>query len=211
MTTPVNIETETAADVAAALTPPLKQPSFVDARFDPTKLRLPQHFAAGAVEKFITTIPIRKPDRFTFIRVHSDEAYHLSTLVLDLKEDRETYLVDESLRDGLAADLVPKILFPTITRQGVLFLWPVRLPDESGKHDAWNRSALEAAQLAMSSWVRVSSNLPLGAYDTIFPTADIPEPVWPDLDLQQMLAIAFKHYFIDSLDHPRLRAIRGER
>jgi hypothetical protein len=110
----------------------------------------------------------------------------------------------------LATDLVAKIIFPAITRQGVLFLWPVRLPDESGKLDNWNRSALEAAQLAMAGWVRVSSNLPLGGYDVIRPKADFPDPVWPDLDLQQMLAIAFKHFFIDSLEHPRLRAIRGE-
>jgi hypothetical protein len=209
MTTPVNIETLTAADVAATLTPP-KASNVGDARFDLAKLRLPQHFSAGAVEKFITTIPIRKPDRFTFIRVHPDEAYHLPTLMFDLKEERETYLVDESLRDDLATDLVAKIIFPVITRQGVLFLWPVRLPDESGKLDNWNRSALEAAQLAMAGWVRVSSNLPLGGYDVIRPKADFPDPVWPGLDLQQMLAIAFKHFFIDSLEHPRLRAIRGE-
>ena len=118
--------------------------------------------------------------------------------------------MDESLRDDLATDLVAKIIFPVITRQGVLFLWPVRLPDESGKLDNWNRSALEAAQLAMAGWVRVSSNQPLGGYDVIRPKADFPDPVWPDLDLQQMLAIAFKHFFIDSLEHPRLRAIRGE-
>jgi hypothetical protein len=134
----------------------------------------------------------------------------LSTLVLGLKEDRETYVVHASLHHELATDLVPKIIFPAITRQGVLFMWPVRLPDESGKHDAWNRSALEAAHLAMTGWVRVASNLPLGAYDVFQPKVNLPEPKWPDLDLQQMLAIAFNHYFIDSLDHPRLRAIRGE-
>src|ERR1035437_11152113 len=84
MTPPVNIETVTAADVAATLTPP-KAPSVGDARFDLAKLRLPPHFNAGAVEKFITTIPIPKPDRFTFIRVHPDEAYHLPTLMFDLR------------------------------------------------------------------------------------------------------------------------------
>jgi hypothetical protein len=126
MTTPINIETVTAADVAATMTPP-KARNVSDARIDLAKLRLPQHFTAGAVEKFITTIPIRKPDRFTFIRVHPDETYHFPTLMFDLKEERETYLVDEPLRDELAADLVPKIIFPAITRQGVLFLWPVRL------------------------------------------------------------------------------------
>ena len=105
---------------------------------------------------------------------------------------------------------MPKIIFPVLTRQGVLFLWPVRLPDESGKHDNWNRSALVAAEMATTGWVRVASNLPLGAYDVFTPHAVLPEPAWPDLDLQQMLEIGFKHYFIDSLDHPRLRSIRGE-
>ena len=47
-----------------------------------------------------------------------------------------------------------RILFTAITRQGVLFLWPIRLPGQGGKVDSWNRSALEAAMLSINRWVQ---------------------------------------------------------
>ena len=48
------------------------------------------------------------------------------------------------------------MLYTAINRQDVLFLWPVRMADETGRLDAWNQSAHKAAQLAMEKWVRVS-------------------------------------------------------
>jgi hypothetical protein len=35
------------------------------------------------------------------------------------------------------------------------------------KMDSWNRSALEAATLSMTRWVRVAANMHLGAYDVL--------------------------------------------
>ena len=40
-------------------------------------------------------------------------------------------------------------LYTTINRQGVLHLWPVKLPAVDGKHNEWHRSAAEAAERAM--------------------------------------------------------------
>src|SRR5262245_30496713 len=64
--------------------------------FDPASLRLPQGFTAAAgVKKALLAVPIRKPDKSWFVRVHPDETYRLQTLVVELKEERggETYLV----------------------------------------------------------------------------------------------------------------------
>ena len=52
-----------------------------------------------------------------------------------------------------------------INRQGVLFLWPIRLPGADGKLDDWSRSAMDAADEAKSRWVRITANMSLGAYD----------------------------------------------
>ncbi len=38
-------------------------------------------------------VPVRKPGKAWWVRVHPDPAYSLSTAVVELKEDRETYLV----------------------------------------------------------------------------------------------------------------------
>ena len=97
--------------------------------FDPARLRLTQAFdELVGVKKAITTVPVRRPDRQWFVRVHSEEAWRLPTSVLELKEERETYLVDPAIWPELPGELVPKILFTAMNRQNVVFLWPVRLP-----------------------------------------------------------------------------------
>ena len=53
-------------------------------------------------------------------------------------------------------------LYTAINRQGVVFLWPVRLPGPDGKVNEWWRSAGEAAELAMTKWVRVKAEHELG-------------------------------------------------
>jgi hypothetical protein len=46
--------------------------------FDPARLRLTQNFAEGlGVKKALITVPVRKPDRQSFIRVRPDQAYRL--------------------------------------------------------------------------------------------------------------------------------------
>ena len=72
--------------------------------FDPASLRLDQTFTDGtAVKKLLTTIPVRKPNRQDFVRVHPDAAYRLSpAAIIEIKDDREVYLVTP----GIAPDLV---------------------------------------------------------------------------------------------------------
>ncbi len=175
------------------------------------QLRLSQDFASQVgVKRVITTVPVRKPDRQWFVRVHPDEAWRLETPVLELKEERETYVVDPSLWSELPGELVPKVLFTAVNRQGVVFLWPVRLPGEDGRGNAWNSSALEAATLATQGWVRVAANMSLGAYEVFQATAELPEPEWPEKDFQSLVDIAFRDRYIRELDHPALRRLRGE-
>jgi len=179
--------------------------------FDPAQLRLSQDFgAATGVKKILSTVPVRKPDRQWFVRTHPDEAFQLTTAVLDVKEDRETYLVDPSLWNELPGEIIPKILFTTINRQGVVFLWPIRLPGEEGRIDEWNRSALDGAQRAREKWIRIVANMSLGANEIFEATAELPEPEWPDEDFRALLEIAFRNRYIESPDHPVIRRLRGE-
>ena len=136
--------------------------------------------------------------------------WRLDTAVLHVKEDRETYLVAPALWHELTGELVPTALLTGVSRQGVVFLWHIRLPGAEGRLDEWNRSALEAAQMAIDGWVRVSANLALGAYDVFQPTLPLPDPEWPDGDFSTLLKRAFRDRFIDTLDHVVLRRLRGE-
>ena len=179
-------------------------------QFDISRLRLTQDFGSSiGVKKLLTTVPVRKPGKQDFVRVHPDEGWRLQTAVLELKEEREIYLVDPSLWDELVGEINPRILFTAVSRQGVLFLWPVRLPGEDGRIDNWSRSALDAAKKAMDRWVRVTANMSLGAYEIFEAAADIPEPEWPEETFQEVLKIAFRDRFITNFDHPVLRRLRG--
>ena len=181
--------------------------------FDPKRLRLSQDFSAIlGVKKATVTIPVRKPSRETWVRVHPAEAYRIQTGILELKEEREVYLVAPELWSTLASEATfsARVLFTAITRQGVLFLWPIRLPGQGGKVDSWNRSALEAAMLSINRWVRIAANMNLGAYDVFEATGTLPDPEWPDIPFRDILQIAFKDYLIDDINHPVLRRLRGE-
>lgn len=174
-------------------------------------LRLSQDFGQSlGVKKLLTTVPVRKPAKEWFVRTNA--SLRIETCVLELKEDREVYLVDSPLWPPLAGEATfgPRALFVSMNRQGTMFVWPVRLPGPDGKIDDWNRSALEAATTAETSWVRVSANMALGAYDVAVATAELAEPDWPDMPLAEILRIAFKGRVIDALDHPVLRRLRGE-
>jgi hypothetical protein len=181
--------------------------------FELASLRLSQDFASAVgVKRLITTIPVRKPSREWFVRTHPDPAYRLQTAVLELKEDRETYLVSPRLWPELTSEATfsPRLLVASITRQGDVFLWPIRLPGADGRIDDWSRSAMDAADEAKSRWVRVTANMSLRAYDITVAPGQVAEPVWPDLSFQQIIKIAFRDKMIDEWNHPVLRRLRGE-
>jgi hypothetical protein len=181
--------------------------------FDLSQLRLTQDFVAAAgVKKLLNTIPCRKPSKEWFVQTHPNPAYRIQTCVVELREDSETYLVNSSLWPELASESTfsPRALITAINRQGVPFIWPIRLPGSDGRLDEWSRSALEAATLAAGKWVRVQANMSLGAYEVYEAAGQWAAPAWPDMPFQQLLKIAFKDRYITDLDHPVLKRLRGE-
>jgi hypothetical protein len=174
-------------------------------------LRLDQNFAdTVGVKKLLTSVPVRKPNRQDFVRVHHDPSYRMTpAAIIELREDREVYLVHPIMAQQLPGEFSTVTLYLTINRQGVLHLWPVKLPGPDGKHNEWHRSAAEAAELAMKKWVRVTANMSLGAYDIFEAINDLPEPVWPDISFDEILKIAFGRHFVDRADHPLVQRLQG--
>src|SRR5262245_16706130 len=88
--------------------------------FDPARLRLSQDFAATVgVKKALLTVPVRKPDKAWFVHVHASDDYRIETAVIELKEDREVYLVAPELWSALSTEATfgPRAFFTAITRQ----------------------------------------------------------------------------------------------
>jgi hypothetical protein len=178
---------------------------------DLSKLRLGQSYAdMVGVKKALTTVPVRKPARQDFVRVHPDPDYRLTpAAIIELKEDREVYLVTPEIASLLPGEFSVVTLHTTINRQGVLHLWPVKLPGPDGKHNEWHRSATEAAERAMDRWVRVTANMSLGAYDILEAIGELPEPDWPEASFQEILEVAFRDRIVDRADHPLIGRLRG--
>src|SRR5262245_58349291 len=144
---------------------------------DISKLRLSQEFleTAGA-KKVLTTVPVRKPRRQDFVRVHPDAAYREAFAIIELEDDRERYLVTREIAAALPGEIQTEMLFTAINRQRVVFLWPVRLPASDGRVNEWHRTRRDAAERAMHLWIRVTANMSLGAYEITDAPRKIPEP-----------------------------------
>jgi hypothetical protein len=178
--------------------------------FDPETLRL----NAGAdvnIEKVLTAVPVRKPKRTEFVRVHPD--YVQDALVLEREDglDKECYLVTSDVQHLVLPELRRTRLFTAITKRGTVFLWPIKLPgDDNDRFRRTADTALQAAEQAKTLWVKVAWNRDLGGYEMFRAKGDLGEPQWPDKSLRDLLEIAFRLNLIDKPDHPVIKELAGE-
>lgn len=178
--------------------------------FNLEAIRLRQDFATDAVvKKALVTVPVRKPGRQDFFRVHPAESHRIQVGLLILEDSGECYAVTPDVADQLGSDVSRRCLVLVINRQGVVSLWPLAMPDDGNRLHEWGRSALEAAELAKTHWVRLRSNRNLGAYEVDLAATPLPEPTWPDVVFAEIVNVAFKGKIIDTTDHPVVRALRG--
>ncbi len=158
-------------------------------------------------------MPVRKPLRTEFFRVHPDPAFSLDWAVLERNEeqDREIFWVTEKFRGELVDELKPHRLFVCINKRGVVFIWPAKLPsaDNTGGR-RWHESGLKIAEYAKTRWVKMAGKRDLGAYEMFEARGDLGDPVWPEKSLAELLRLGFEGKVIDSLDHPVLRELAGE-
>jgi hypothetical protein len=179
--------------------------------FDPAALRLDANYAAGlGVKKMLTTVPVRRPGKQEWFRVRPGDEWRLPTWVYEAEADREVYLITPPLVAELAGMAHAALILTCVNRQGDLFLWRCKLPGPDGRPNHWIDSALAIAREAETNWRRMAANMAAGYYDGFEPSAELPEPEWPDRTFHEILRTAFKGRLIDGLDHPLLRQLRGD-
>jgi hypothetical protein len=116
----------------------------------------------------LSHVPTRKPSKKQWFRVHPDPAMSLTCALSEDEEDRETYLVVPALAPLLMDHLKPVLLTTCISRQGVVFPWPVPLPKEGGGGAMGDGATAPARRRTMGSrtgpvfrpildWVRTAS------------------------------------------------------
>jgi hypothetical protein len=179
--------------------------------FDLASLRLnPSFLETAGVKKLLTTVPARRPSPQDFVRVHPAPEYRENFAMVDLKDDREDFLVRPEILPELTGEVVYKTLFTAINRQGIFLLWPVKLPAPDDRKTEWSRSAREAAEMAMGRWIRMKANMSLGAYEITVAESVMADPVWPDLSFQELVRIAYRDRMITSFDHAVIKRLRGQ-
>ena len=178
--------------------------------FDPDSLRITGDVNTVGAEKLLVRLPVRKPTKQEFFRVHVDTAYRLPCAVLEFKEEREFYLVTPEALPALAEDVRHVELRLCQNRQGASFMWPVPMPGPDGRSNSWHENAREAANLAENSWIRMIAVMAEGGYSIYRATGAIPDPQWPEKTFQQLLQLAFKDgKLIDSEGHPIVQQLNG--
>jgi hypothetical protein len=176
-----------------------------------SSLRLTQNFGETlGVKKVLTTVPVGKPSRDRFFRVHQSPDMVFPAMLLEDKVLGETYLVSTEVASALG-DLIRQVeLYAAIDRQNNTSLIPVPLPGPNGVRNPWHESLAQAVEKAKTIWLRISANKNLGAYDIFVATADLSEPNWPDMAVEELLEIAFKGRIITSVDHPIVQERLGK-
>ena len=178
---------------------------------DLEKLRIsPEMMEGTAVRKLLTAVPVRKPNGQDFVRCRLEPQYRETLALIELREERETYVIDLNAVPDLRGEVFFATCFTAITRGGTLFLWPVKRPATDGKTLEWHTSAAMAAQYAMKGWIRIKSDMSAGAYVVYEAAGNIPDPEWPDLTFKEIVGLAFKDRVVSSLDHPLVKRLRGE-
>lgn len=151
------------------------------------------------------TILITKPRPQWLIRCHPDRLWRFIAWVL--RDGSDFYIVHPDLMAAVVGLAHRMILIPTITSRGKLFFWPIRLPNDKGRLDEWNTTALKAAEKAISTWLRIAANEQVGDYTVTCVADKVDEPAWPDLTFDQMQELAFPSRIITSLQHPVIQEL----
>jgi len=111
----------------------------------------------GAQEQ-LATISVRKPPAEDFVRVNSEREMSLTVALHENRDNftSEYYVVLPKML-GTMLDLRSVFyaqLYVTVTRSGLVMLWPVKLPT-GGAGNPWYDSALKGAELAKANWIRI--------------------------------------------------------
>ncbi len=177
---------------------------------DLDSLRLSQDVGAEiGVAKAWVRVPVRKPKRQEFIRVRDDDAYRMETAIIEFKDDREIFLVAPDVRNKLPGDWVPVRLVTCISRQGVVFLWPLKLPTPDGRANTWFETAIEGARHAVDGWVKVVADMNLGGYQVYNALGELTPPEWPEYTFAELLEVAFRDRYIRDMEHPAIKRLLG--
>jgi hypothetical protein len=148
-------------------------------------------------------IPVREPldGEIVHMAHGADSLRHTMPTVLD-DATGDVYRVSHDLIYETRAQFVHlygSMSFAlTMSSSGSMFLWPVM-----------SKSLRESLVAKNSLWVRVSSDGASEPRLLDLPQGKFPEPIWPDLNLGEIIDMGFQSRVIESLGHPLIKRLHG--
>jgi hypothetical protein len=200
------------APKANGATPPPASPrtSAADVFADMEKVRAEQADPLIGTEEVLVNVAVRKPKSGEFFRVHTDPDMSMPVSIFDDRDDQTIYYVLPELRPLMGEQVRQAMLTACINQAGIIFLWPIKLAGDGGGSREWANSAIRAATLAKSKWVRVIGELRNQAYRVFAAKGELPDPVWPtEHTLQDYLILGFEGRIIDAPDHVVIQRLQG--
>lgn len=171
-------------------------------------LRLSQDYESLTdVKQVVTEVTIGKPNKQTFFRVHPEWKAVYPLLELKATMKSEYYIVAPNAATEIEDEVHPRILVPLITRDGRLYLWPLRVGNGERLDNAAS-SSLAAMQVAKKKWIKLVWRG--HSFVTMAAKKDLSSPEWPDISFDEMLEIGFKDRVIDSPDHAVIKSLIGD-
>jgi len=131
------------------------------------------------------------------------------SFIFENKEVGETYLLTPSIASNFPDLARPVRLHLAVDRRENPLIIPVPLPGEDGRRNQWHDSLSQCVDRAKHKWVRIVANLSAGSYDLLEAQGDLNDPVWPDLNMQELVEIAFRGKIITDFEHPVLQELLG--
>lgn len=183
------------------------------------KLRITQDFGDISVETAYTHIPLRKPGKTEFFRVNPCEESRGQFLFLDYSEPgamtKDKYLIVPELVNQIpdVSGVKAHLVVTAVSRpENAPFLWPIRLPNKTMfGPDTWALCDLKILKRSEEEWLRKETKAGVQGYMAVISKADWPEPEFPNLSFQEMLAKAIpEERIIKDQSHTVIRKMRGE-
>ena len=160
--------------------------------------------AAPLIEtvEVLVAVSARRPKPLEWFRVHPDPTMQMEISIFEDPEEQQVYYVHGPARSAVGERLRKARLMTCINRAGVVFLWPIKQPQEGASGgQAWNASALRAATFAQTKWIRLIGELKNGQYKVQAALSVLPDPTWPEHTLQEYVILAFEGKVIDRPEH----------
>jgi hypothetical protein len=160
-------------------------------------------------------LPLRpsfgKFNKHRFSQVHPDEKYKFRCLLVEDKDNGETYIATPTMQSYLGTNAVAKILRLSVDSTGVPKIIAQPILDGQGTPNSWHASMVKGIELAETTWVRMEAARNASQYTIIRSKDDLGDPEWPTQSMDELVHEVFQNKIISDPDHPFARQLEGRR